>query len=196
MNLSISSTNFIFEQVALNFSTERFTNVFAEKNNKTLKETLEHSRYEKFKIHIEKHYSSYLNWPLGKFLLHLKLNNDTYYKNFLNKYGDLIYAEFSIASKVHLSKKGIYAYRVGDDLKYLGRCRDSMQKRVNQGYGKIHPKNCYLDGQATNCHLNALIASQSNISFWLYSLESDSEIEYLEKELIKIYKPAWNLQHV
>ncbi|MFK4618979.1 hypothetical protein ABIF50_002256 [Bradyrhizobium diazoefficiens] len=63
---------------------------------------------------------------------------------------------------------GVYAYFVGDDLKYIGRCKDSMKKRINHGYGKVHPKNCYLDGQSTNCHLNALIAPlRESVSLWL-----------------------------
>lgn len=33
-------------------------------------------------------------------------------------------------------------------------------KRIQQGYGVIHPKNYHLDGQAANCHLNALILSE------------------------------------
>jgi hypothetical protein len=45
-----------------------------------------------------------------------------------------------------------------------------MKKRISQGYGKISPKNCYLDGLATNCHLNALITetikSKKEILLW------------------------------
>jgi len=80
-------------------------------------------------------------------------------------------------------------------VKYIGRCKDSMKKRINQGYGKIHPKNCYLDGQATNSHLNARItAEKKKITLWLHEMDSETEIELLERELIRAYNPPWNIQ--
>jgi hypothetical protein len=57
---------------------------------------------------------------------------------------------------------------------------------VNQGYGVIHPKNCYRDGQATNCHLNSLIAEEGGeIGFWVCPLERNTDIKELEKRLIQ-----------
>ena len=94
-----------------------------------------------------------------------------------------------------MDNKGVYAYLAGDELKYIGRCKDSIKKRVNQGYGKIHPKNCYLDRQATNCHLNARItAEKSEVTLWLHKMNSASEIESLERELIRLCNPPWNIQ--
>lgn len=70
-----------------------------------------------------------------------------------------------------------------------------MKKRVNQGYGKIHPKNCFRDGQATNCHLNALItAATSEVTLWLCRMDHGDEIEAVESELIQRYMPPWNIQ--
>ena len=69
-----------------------------------------------------------------------------------------------------------------------------MKKRINQGYGKIHPKNCYLDGQATNCHLNTLIArADEEVKLWLCEMESIQEIELVEKKLIRKHQPEWNI---
>ena len=71
-----------------------------------------------------------------------------------------------------------------------------MKKRVNQGYGNIHPKNCYRDGQATNCHLNARItAVVPDVSLWIRRMDKDAEIESLESELIQRYTPPWNIRH-
>jgi len=132
-------------------------------------------------------YADYLDWPLGSFLLELKQGGDEskLYAAFLNKYGDLQYCRFSIDGDL-VGKKGLYCYTVDGSVKYIGRCRDSFNKRVNQGYGVIHPKNCYLDGQATNCHINFLIATATGkIGFWVCPLESDAEIKALEERLIK-----------
>lgn len=60
-----------------------------------------------------------------------------------------------------------------------------MKKRINQGYGKIHPKNCYLDGQATNCHLNSRVtSSEGKISLWLCKMDDADEIVAKESRLI------------
>lgn len=70
-----------------------------------------------------------------------------------------------------------------------------MKKRVNNGHGKIHPKNCYIDGQATNCHLNALIAqSREELSLWLCPIGSDEKIKMTEVLLLRRYYPSWNIQ--
>lgn len=168
---------------------------FRSKNNKTLRQTIEHHRYVKFKIEVISRYQEFLNFPLGEFLLGLKNEGDNFYTRFLNRYGDLVYSTFVIADEKYLGKKGVYAYSAGDELMYIGRCKDSIKKRINQGYGKIYPKNCYLDGQATNCHLNARItASAQDISLWLCPLESDEEIEVREKQLIRLHTPPWNVQ--
>ncbi len=188
-------THFEFERVPLRFDGGAHSDVFAEKNNKTLEQTLVHRRYARLARLVLPKYASCLARPLGKFLCELKCNGDDGYLRFLNKYGDLTYSTFAIAHEGSLGAKGVYAYWVDEELKYIGRCRDSMRKRVNQGHGKIHPKNCYLDGQATNCHLNALITQARNsVSLWLCAIASDEEIERTELQLLRRYSPPWNIQ--
>jgi hypothetical protein len=71
-----------------------------------------------------------------------------------------------------------------------------FKERNNNGYGRINPKNCYKDGQSTNCHLNHLVAKyHNNTELYVYPLKSsDEEIGSLEKELMAIEKPEWNRQ--
>ena len=112
-----------------------------------------------------------------------------------NRYGDAAYSAFLISEESYLNKKGVYAYVLETAVMYIGRCKDTMRKRINHGYGKIHPKNCYLDGQATNCHLNLKItAAKANIELWLCPIDSNNEIEKTERELILRHKPPWNIQ--
>src|SRR5438552_3937886 len=78
-----------------------------------------------------------------------------------------------------------------------GRCLDNVGKRINQGYGRIHPKNCYLDGQSTNCRLNTLIAKHRDVvRFYVCILDDVSEIKLLESEILKSLSPEWNMQGV
>ena len=87
-------------------------------------------------------------------------------------------------------------YTVDYKLKYVGRCLDNFNQRINHGYGKIYPKNCFIDGRATNCRLNALITRNKNsILLWVCIMERDEEIKKIEKELIRKYyhELEWNI---
>jgi hypothetical protein len=183
-----------FDYIPLCFEEGQVTSVFSAKNNKTVSETLVHRRYAKLKKETANRYRSNLDWPVGKFLGHLKQVGDDFYLRFLNRYGDLAFCRFSIAEPRCLNKRGIYAYTQNGELKYIGRCKDSFKKRINNGYGRVDPKNCYLDGQATNCHLNALIGRcRNSVALWIHIMTDDHEIERLENKLIALYNPPWNI---
>jgi hypothetical protein len=190
----LNGAEYAFIGVPMVFEDGVVTEPFQTKNNKTLLETLKHRRYARLYDDVVKAYPDALQEPLGTFLLRSKRRGDDLYRRFLNKYGDDRYSEFKIVDQKILNKRGVYAYTIETDLKYIGRCRDSMRKRVNQGYGKIHPKNCYIDGQATNCHLNALItAEKERVRLWFCELGL-AEIVPAEKALISEYRPPWNIQ--
>ena len=194
-SLRLHNKTYQFVHVSLNFVNDRRENVFGNKNNKTLRETLAHRRYQSLASVCEARYPGYLDSPLGKVLLQLKASGDLLYKRFLNRYGDLTYSTFTISDPSVLQSRGVYAYCSDGEVVYIGRCKDSMKNRVNQGYGRIHPKNCFLDGQATNCHLNALITdTATDVTLWLYPLDNDQDIDALERGLIQQYTPPWNIQ--
>ncbi len=183
-----------FTEVPLVFEGGEEENVFANKNNKSLAETLQHRRYTHFQEEVYQIYSQYLDWELGRFLAQLKVQGDDFYLKFLNKYGDQRYCRFYIEDQSVLNKKGLYLYAIADQIKYVGRCRDSFRKRINQGYGKIHPKNCFIDGQATNCHLNALITQhRASIRFSVHIMEDEEDIKLAEQDLIQHLNPPWNI---
>ena len=184
-----------FSEIELEFIGAPYQDVFGLKNNKTVAETLRHHKYKTLAAKVKKCYPNILDEPLGTALLCLKQNGDRFYLRFLNSYGDLRYSTFRLATPEFEAKIGVYAYFENEILRYIGRCKDSMKKRVNQGYGKIYPKNCYLDGQATNCHLNAKITEVSeSIVLRLCVIESKSEIERVETSLIREHEPAWNIR--
>lgn len=180
-------------EIPLQFETQIYTNVFKDKNNATLKETIDSPRYVSLQTRVLHNYSQELNTKLGDFLLKLKGDADEFYKEFLNKYGDLEYSTFFLKNTGQYSLKGVYFYYLNDELKYIGRCRDSMQKRVNSGYGKISPKKCFKDGQSTNCKVNALVTKhRKDIVLKIFAMEDLKEIEELESRLILECEPEWN----
>jgi len=179
--------------ISLNFEADKYSNIFKDKNNKTLKETIQASKYKPLADRVNQNYPQELNTNLGKFLLKLKNDGDEFYKEFLNKYGDLEYSIFSLTNQNQYSLKGVYFYYLNNELKYIGRCRDNMQKRVNSGYGKISPKNCYKDGQSTNCKVNAFATQyRESVVLKIYPMDDVKEIEALENRLINELTPEWN----
>ena len=180
-------------EIPLIFESKIFTDVFQDKNNATLKETIESSRYKSLQSVVLQNYLQDLDTKLGCFLMKLKNNNDNFYKEFLNKYGDLEYSTFYLTNQDQHNLKGVYFYYLNDELKYIGRCRDNMKKRVNNGYGKISPKKCFIDGQSTNCKVNSLITkNRDNIVLKIFVMDDVKEIEELESRLILEYEPVWN----
>jgi len=171
------------------------SDLFGAKNNKTLRQTLAHRRYSSLAVECSALYPAHLDTGIGEFLTQLKYQNDPYYQRFLNSHGDGAYCTFGLAPSEVCRQKGLYAYTALGELRYIGRCLDNFGKRINQGYGKIHPKNCFRDGQTTNCHLNALICQNKNgLCLFLLALQADEEICHLERELIRAYDPPWNIQ--
>jgi len=183
-----------FKKVRLDFEYFDKSNIFACLSNKTVLQTLENKRYTKFTSIVFEKYNSNLGIRIGDFLMLLKKNKDDLYKMFLNPYGDEKYCKFKISDNEILDKKGLYFYKLGNDIIYIGRCRDNFYNRFNQGYGIVHPENCYLDGQSTNCHINSLINKAGNIiGLYVCIMTDDLDIESIKRELIQKYRPKWNL---
>lgn len=184
-----------FIQIPIEFETDTYTNVFSQKNNKTLGETFQHRRYASVARKLSGVYQANLNRALGEFLLNLKRNGDLNYLHFLNKNGDLAYCRFRLSRSSDATRKGVYCFSVDEQIKYIGRCRDTLKKRIDYGYGRIHPKNCFIDGQSTNCHLNAKIAAfGERVSLWLREIDDDALIISTERSLIDELLPEWNVQ--
>jgi hypothetical protein len=195
MNIAINGQQLEFIHIPIVLHKQGIVDLFALKNNKSLAETLSSKRYSGFSKEIILRYPHSLDKKLGEFLLELKNIGDLFYLQFLNKYGDSVFCDFSIASTPITKLKGIYSFAIGSEIKYFGRSHDPFEKRLNQGYGHLSQKNCFRDGQSTNCRINSLIAKKhKDVSFYLYPIDDDIEIDRLEKLLIDWYKPDWNIQ--
>jgi hypothetical protein len=195
MILKIQNQTFRFQKIPLTFHQRNIENIFyLLKSNKSLLETFKGKRYTKIGANYREHFKDHHKTGIADFLRILKTGSDDRYLTFLNKHGDGNFCHFSINE--HLNDRGIYCFAVNDQIKYIGRCKDNFKKRINDGYGKIHPKNCFLDGQSTNCHLNSLINKHENVEFGILSMnnKSASEISDLEKMILANETFEWNVQ--
>lgn len=190
----IQLNGLVFHQVQLILEPGRKANLFALKNNKTLGETIRAPKYNSLAVMVGAKYPDSIHKPLGAFLLERKLVGDQIYKMFLNRYGDETYSRFYLQDADWLDRKGLYFYMLGEVIVYVGKSQDSFGKRINQGHGNISPKNCYLDGQATNCHVNSFVTiHQAELNLFLSEVKDMSLLDGLEKRLIQNYQPAWNI---
>lgn len=190
--LQINDLN--FNSVQLLFGIDTKNNLFALKNNKTVGETISERRYQFIAEIIKIGYPDSIKRPLGEFLLERKQAGDKIYHQFLNRYGDEIYCRFYFQDSFWAARNGLYCYIFDKNIVYFGQSKDSFGKRINHGYGNISPKNCYLDGQATNCHLNSLINQHKDeVSLFLCELNDMKAIDHLEKTLIHTWQPVWNI---
>lgn len=194
MIINLNNQPIKFELIPITIRCRDISSVFYRKNNKTLKQTFENDKYSLLKLMLYEKYTDNLNDKLGDFLKTLKESNDSHYLCFLNRYGDGKFCKFEINE--NLKDRGIYCFMVDNQIRYVGRCTDNFNKRINHGYGKIHPKNCFIDGQATNCRINTLINSTENVNFGIHLMneQSTDEIKELEKKILTCNRYEWNIK--
>jgi len=192
----ISDPN-LFVEVALDFDEFDIENTFTKFDSHSLEEILDKDKYLKLFDLCKNNYSGYMEMKLGNFLGTLKEKGDAFYKQFLNAYGDSRYCKFRMSASQFSDRKGIYVFKSNGIIRYIGRVKGeyTFNQRINMGYANISPKNCYIDGQSTNCHINSIINScKGSINLYILPLDNDEEIINLEKLLINLVNPDWNIQ--
>ncbi|WP_157581478.1 hypothetical protein [Phycicoccus sp. Root563] len=113
----------------------------------------------------------------------------------LNRYGLGPFSRLKIPSLP--AAPGVYALFMDDDqLQYVGRARDSLRERWGRrGYSVIDPRNRFVGGQNTNCHVNGLLTSAlregATFHLWFHEIPIPDSLELL---LIAGLRPPWNLR--
>ena len=167
---------------------------FLEYKRHTVDNLLKKKHYLSLRHTIERGYPQFLHKNIQNFMRYLVQNNDHFFRRFLNKYGADDFCHYGLTDENIFYKKGLYLYHYEGEVVYIGRCRDNYHSRFNINYGKIHPINCYKEGQATNTRMNSLMNRYGEkIKIFLCPLTSDDEICTSEKVLIDRFKPKWNL---
>lgn len=110
------------------------------------------------------------------------------FKYTLHSYGNQLFCKFKM--KENIKSSGIYLFVFENEVKYVGECAN-LYNRINNGYGNISPRNCYVGGQSTNCKINALINAYKGkkLDIHLYFCEtniSSSDRKIIESKLISL----------
>ncbi len=111
----------------------------------------------------------------------------------LNPHGAGPFCRFRVAPD--LRDCGVYAVTVDRVVVYIGECENLSERFGPRGYGSIHPRNCFVRGQPTNCRVNNLILQQAKrgqiVELWFRQTAGRKD---LEASLIEGIQPAWNIQ--
>lgn len=159
----------------------------------TLRAVLAKPRYASLRGDVERAHRDELDRPLSEFLAQRKRDGDAIYARFLNEWGDRPYRRFWLDAPDIAHHRGVYAFASAGVVKYIGRSRDPFRRRIEQGYGYIAPRACFLDGQSTNCKVNSL-ANQAwpDVDYFVHVEEDEERLMALEADLIMRYSPEWN----
>lgn len=113
----------------------------------------------------------------------------------LNRHGQGPFCRFDIPKLTEGS--GVYAITIDDAVVYIGECQNFRERYGPRGYGVIHPRNCFVGGQSTNCKVNARVleATLRNLipDLW-FMPESVNTRKLVEGELVSKFQPKWNGQ--
>lgn len=198
MFVTIGDTRFDFYKVDINVKESGFKNTFAKFDKMTLGELVRQKKYEHLKSDTEKLYPQLLDIAAGQAVLLIKRSGDSFYKQFLNNYGDLTYSRLVVnGSEDLMEKNGVYTVIVNDELVFCGVCARSFRERFNQHIGNISAKGCFKDGTATHCHINAQLTQKIGVSkmyFSICSLDDKVKMIQLKNDIIKRFEPEWNLR--
>lgn len=78
---------------------------------------------------------------------------------------------------------------------YVGIGSNLVERFGPRNYGTIHPRNCFVGGQSTNCKVNHLILRSTTegdpVEIWVHESSTPRPIE---GNLIRSIRPPWNTQ--
>jgi hypothetical protein len=110
----------------------------------------------------------------------------------LNPHGEGPFCRLRIAQKVR--EPGVYAILSGGKVRYIGIADDLAERWGPRGYGAIHPRNCYVGGQPTNCKINGTVLREVKAGkrLHLYFARVLEDRRQVEAQLVAALRPPLN----
>jgi len=120
-----------------------------------------------------------------------RYDNPAGYK--LNLHGEGPFCQFELPKLT--DSAGVYAIVVGEEVVYIGECQNLSERYGPRGYGVVHPRNCFVGGQSTNCKINSRVLSlikQELIPALFFVKEAGVHRKDIERDLVDLLEPSWN----
>lgn len=172
-----------FRPVRLSFSGGVKEGTFS-RMQKTLADLLEDPAFAHLKDPINLKYSRYLPLPAGTFLSQLRERHDPFYREFLNSYGDEKFGVFRAEEINETGKPGILLVVVNRGIYAVTATADPLRQVVNDQLGRITPDQCYLNGDAKRCRINAVLSNnRKEAGIFVYASSSQEERDRIIKAI-------------
>jgi hypothetical protein len=159
--------------VPLRFAGGAKEDTFA-RGQKILGELLDDPVFSHLKPQVQVKYSRYMEMKTGLFLGQLKERHDSFYREFLNRYGDERYGSFRAEESGETGKKGVLIVVVNRALYEVVDCQDLFRTMINDTFGRIGPDDCLLSGDPVRCKVNAVLSThKKEAGLYVHAAEAD-----------------------
>ena len=113
----------------------------------------------------------------------------------LHAYGRGLFCKFKFPNLDN--RPGVYALQIDNEFRYVGQTINLAQRWGPVNYGSISPRNCFNEGQPTNCRINHHMwkagSNNADISLWFLEVTGGKpDLDRIENELIYQLDPIWN----
>lgn len=106
----------------------------------------------------------------------------------LHKHGAGPFCRFAITSLKRAP--AVYVIAVDGTPQYVGETIDLLERFGPRGYGVIHPRNCYVGGQPTNCKVNNKIYTAAcagrRITLYVYYTPQHKAVESAIRSMVRL----------
>jgi hypothetical protein len=174
-----------FKLVKLKFSGGVRENIFS-RVQKPLEETIKNPVFNHLLPAINTRYSRYLTLKTGLFLSQLKERHDSFYREFLNIYGDETYGAFRCEDSGEGDRKGVLVVIAGGGIYAVFCCPDTIRCMINDTFGRISAEECLLSGDSIRCRINALLCNnRKDAGMYIYTSGNEEDHIRITNDLKK-----------
>ncbi len=151
---------------------------------KPLREILDLPAYAHLKEIVFARYFRYLPLRSGLFLWERKERHDPFYREFLNPSGDEKFGIFRMKERDDAGRNGLFLVVNGGEIVYGGCSHGSFGNTINEYFGRVSSRDCYLDGDEIRCRINALLTTKKpDAGIYVHCIENPDECRQVAETL-------------
>lgn len=182
--LDVGERTLYFTPLRLQFGKGMARDLFA-KRKEPLREILRLPAYHDCAVSVVDKYRTWLDAPVGFFLVSIRDRRDSNFRKFLNEYGNNTFCMFMAADADLAQKRGVWIVVHDGTVCAAGESLCSFAATVNEELGCLQPMSCYRDGSPERCRINSIVCGnrQAGGGLFVYPVEREDEIRKLAREI-------------